>query len=211
MNPSVHDNENRQPTVLDTDQQQVAEVYAKALLSSTEPVGASEQVMEEFGSFVEAIRGSSRDARTFLQGIPRDDLIALIDRMLRGKVHQLLLNFLKVVAEHGRMNALETIYLAAVEQLDKLRNRVRVQVTTATPLEDSQAEALKNALRQQTGAEPILITRVNPDMIGGLIIQVGDTVYDGSVTAQLEQMRGRLIERSTHEIERRRDLVRTAG
>lgn len=211
MNPSLHDNEYRQPTVLDTDQQQVAEVYAKALLSSTEPVGASEQVMEEFGSFVEAIRGSSRDARTFLRAIPRDDLIALIDRMLRGKVHQLLLNFLKVVAEHGRMDALEMIYLAAVEQLDKLRNRVRVQVTTATPLEDSQAEALKNALRQQTGAEPILITRVNPDMIGGLIIQVGDTVYDGSVTAQLEQMRGRLIERSTHEIERRRDLVRTAG
>jgi len=211
VNPSLHDNEYRHPTVLDTDQQQVADVYAKALLSSTEPVGASEQVMEEFGSFVEAIRGSSRDTRTFLQDIPRDELIGLIDRLLRGKVHQLLLNFLKVVAKHGRMNALPAIYLAAVEQLDKLRNRVRVQVTTATPLEDSQAEALKNALRQKTGAEPILVTRVNPDMIGGLIIQVGDTVYDGSVTAQLEQMRGRLIERSTHEIERRRDLVRTAG
>lgn len=211
MNPSLHDNEYSQPTVLDTDQQQVAEVYAKALLGATEQVGASEQVMEEFGSFVAAVYSSSRDVRTFLQGVPRDDLVALIDRLLGGKAHQLLLNFLKVVADHGRMNALEAIHLAAVQLLDKLRNRVRVQVTTATPLADSQAETLKNALRQQTGAEPILVTRVNPDMIGGLIVQVGDTVYDGSVTAQLEQMRGRLIERSIHEIERRRDLVRTAG
>src|SRR5690606_1273922 len=167
--------------------------------------------MEEFGSFVEAVYGSSRDVRSFLQAVPRDDLRELIDRLLAGKAHQLLVNFLKVVADHGRMNALEAIYKAAVEQLDKLRNRVRVHVTTATPLADSQAEILKNALRQQTGAEPILITRVDPDMIGGLIVQVGDTVYDGSVTAQLENMRGRLIERSIHEIERRRDLVRTAG
>lgn len=211
MNPSVHDNEYSQPTVLDTEQQQVAEVYAKALLGATEQVGASEQVMEEFGSFVEAVYGSSRDVRSFLQAVPRDDLRELIDRLLAGKAHQLLVNFLKVVADHGRMNALEAIYKAAVEQLDKLRNRVRVHVTTATPLADSQAEILKNALRQQTGAEPILITRVDPDMIGGLIVQVGDTVYDGSVTAQLENMRGRLIERSIHEIERRRDLVRTAG
>jgi len=211
VNPSVHDNEYSQPTVLDTEQQQVAEVYAKALLGATEQVGASEQVMEEFGSFVEAVYGSSRDVRSFLQAVPRDDLRELIDRLLAGKAHQLLVNFLKVVADHGRMNALEAIYKAAVEQLDKLRNRVRVHVTTATPLADSQAEILKNALRQQTGAEPILITRVDPDMIGGLIVQVGDTVYDGSVTAQLENMRGRLIERSIHEIERRRDLVRTAG
>lgn len=212
MIPSLHDeSEFRHKTVLDTEQQQVAEVYAKALIGATESAGVSEQVLEEYGSFLEAVRASGRNVRTFLHGIPRDDLVELIHRMLSGKVHQLLLNFLKVVAEHGRMDALEAIYGAATGLLDKLRNRVRVHVTTATPLEDSQAEVLKDVLRRQTGAEPILVTTVDPEVLGGLIVQVGDTVYDGSVTAQLENMRGRLIERSIHEIERRRDLVRTAG
>ena len=55
MDPSLHENEYQYPTVLDTDQQQVAEVYAKALIGATEKASVSEQVLDDYGSFVDGV------------------------------------------------------------------------------------------------------------------------------------------------------------
>ncbi len=208
MDPSLHEHEYQHRTVLDTDQQQVADVYAKALIGVTEKAGVSDQVLADYATVVDAVDSLLPRAAVFVfGGIPRDDMLGVLDRTFGGRVHPLLLNFLKVLAEHNRLNCLRVIYMASTELLDKLRSRIRVKVTTATPLPDSKAEELKVILRRATGAEPVLISKVDSKVIGGLIVQVGDTVYDGSVMAQLEHMRTRLIDRSTHEIERRRDRV----
>ncbi len=73
------------------------------------------------------------------------------------------------------------------------------------PLPDDQLERLRNELRGALRREPILETRVDPDLLGGLVVQVGDWVYDSSVRSRVADIRNQLIERSSHEIQSRRN------
>jgi F-type H+-transporting ATPase subunit delta len=80
-----------------------------------------------------------------------------------------------------------------------------VEVRSAVPLPDDQRERLLNQLRATLQREPILQTRVDENLLGGLVVRVGDWVYDASVKTRLETIRHQLTERSSHEIQSRRD------
>jgi F-type H+-transporting ATPase subunit delta len=67
------------------------------------------------------------------------------------------------------------------------------------------ADALRDTLARTLAATPVLKLEVDPSLIGGLVVQVGDDVYDASVRSRLEQLRNRLLEGKTHEIQSRRD------
>jgi F-type H+-transporting ATPase subunit delta len=67
------------------------------------------------------------------------------------------------------------------------------------------AARIKQQLRDMLGGEPTLVRVVDPDLIGGVVLRVGDTVFDGSVAMRLARVRGQMINRSVHEIQRRRD------
>jgi F-type H+-transporting ATPase subunit delta len=73
------------------------------------------------------------------------------------------------------------------------------------PLDDVQREALRERLGRMLAATPLVTYEVDPALLGGLVVQVGDDVYDASVRSRLEQLRHRLIEGKTHEIQSRRD------
>ena len=88
------------------------------------------------------------------------------------------------------------------------KGRMEVQVATAAPLEEPQLEALKQQLGKLLGAEVVVKAEVDPSLIGGLVVRVGDTVYDGSVANQLAQLRQQMVDRSAHEIQSRRDRFR---
>ncbi len=89
---------------------------------------------------------------------------------------------------------------------DRRRGRVAVKVRTAAPLDQAQIEALRAKVAGLTqGGEPVLNVVTDPDLIGGLVVQIGDVVLDASVRNRLEQIRKRLIEGKTHEIQKRRD------
>ena len=79
-------------------------------------------------------------------------------------------------------------------------------------LEDSliagQLDALAVALRAATGGEPVIERITDAGLIGGIVVRVGDTIYDASVAAQLETVRQQMIDRSAHEIQSRRDRFR---
>ena len=82
---------------------------------------------------------------------------------------------------------------------------MRVELQTATPVDDGLSKNLEQSLRKLLGGEPLVEGSVNPDLIGGIVLRVGDTVYDGSVARQLHQVREQMITRSVHEIQSRRD------
>ena len=94
---------------------------------------------------------------------------------------------------------------------DEHRGRIRVQMATAAPLEDAIATNLSAVLHKMLGGEPQLEHSVDPELIGGVVLRVGDTVYDGSVARQLDQVREHMITRSVHEIQSRRDRFRHPG
>jgi F-type H+-transporting ATPase subunit delta len=75
---------------------------------------------------------------------------------------------------------------------------MRVTVTTAVPLPDDQRERLRQELREKYKKEPVLTTKVDPALLGGLVVKVGDWLYDASVRTRLTNIRKQLIERGSH-------------
>jgi F-type H+-transporting ATPase subunit delta len=188
-------------------------VYGKALLAATEKVGNTDEVMDELDQLIALLVKLPRIDEILASGmIANDRKVEMVERILAGRVTPLFLNFVKVVAAHGRGGFLRAIRKAVRDLRDQQQGRIRVQVTTAVPLDDGLTERIQNHLRGMLGGEPVLSKKVDPDLIGGLVFRVGDTVYDGSVATRLAQVKSQMIDRSIHEIQRRRDRVSpTAG
>jgi F-type H+-transporting ATPase subunit delta len=87
------------------------------------------------------------------------------------------------------LNDLATIYR---EILMDRQNLVRAEVTTATPLPAEKAQAIEQGLAAVTGKRVSMVTRVDKDIVGGVIARVGSTVYDASIATQLKKIRERL-------------------
>lgn len=193
-------------TDIDVGAYRVGVVYAKALLGAAHSAGQLQEVIDEIESFIEAVMPHPHLEELLGSGmISPEDKVAMIDRVFKGRASPLFINFLKVVAAHGRGGCLRAIVQAARDQVDEMKGRVRVQVITATPLEPQQEQPIVERLRALTKAEPVLVKVVDPNKLGGLIFRIGDTVYDGSVSSQLERARIKMIQRSVHEIQSRRD------
>jgi F-type H+-transporting ATPase subunit delta len=192
---------------VDVGAQQVATIYARALLDAAEANGQTEAALSELDSFVSDVFGAAPKLEAVLGSalISADEKCALLDKALHGKASPLFLNFLKVVARHGRLDILRPIHQAAHALYDRMRNVVRVQVASATDLGNDLKLQLTDSVRRMLGGSPVLETEVHPELVGGLMMRVGDTVYDGSIANRLEKVRQQMIERSVHEIQSRRD------
>jgi len=188
----------------------IAAVYAKALLGATEQAKASDSVLAEFDALVAEVLDAFPQVEELLGSyfVPQEEKESLLDRLLGGRASALLLNFLKVLARHGRLDLLRPIYRETRSLYDELQGRVRVEFITATPVEAPLMEQVRASLRGLLGGDPVVEHRVEPDLIGGAIFRVGDTVYDGSLAKQLENLRLQIIDRSVHEIQSRRDRFR---
>ncbi|HEY1599891.1 MAG TPA: ATP synthase F1 subunit delta [Pirellulales bacterium] len=195
------------PPVTDPGAQRVAGVYAKALLAAADKAGVAEATVDDLEAIDrEVLERFPRLVTVLASGfVNADEKRQIVDRTFAGRVSPLVLNFLRVLAQHERLDALRDIARAAREQYDVMRGLVRVEVTTATTLTDELAAKIKEQLRGMLGGEPVLMTSIKPELIGGVVLRVGDAVYDGSVAARLADVRGRIINRSVHEIQSRRD------
>ena len=200
-------------TAIDVGTQQVAAVYAKALLGASEKAGQTATVLAELDALVDDVLDPQPrlEALFASQLVGAHDKEGLIDRVFAPRLSQLTADFLKVLARHGRLGLVRAIRREAQAQYDVLRGRVRIAVQTATPLPDAQSQRLAAQLQKMLSAEPLLEASVEPSLIGGLVLRMGDTVYDGSVARQLAQLREQMIHRSVHEIQSRRDRFRLAS
>uniref|UniRef100_A0A7C2NSM0 ATP synthase subunit delta n=1 Tax=Schlesneria paludicola TaxID=360056 RepID=A0A7C2NSM0_9PLAN len=196
-----------QSVLEDPSVQSVAKVYAVALLDAAAKEGGVDAVLEEFGSFVADVLGPQPQFERLLCGAMTsvDDKLRLIDKVLGGRGTPLFVNFLKVLARHGRMDLVQGVWQAAQREQESRTGRVRVRVTSARPLSETALNHLTERLRQALAANPIVETAVDSQLVGGLVIRVGDTVYDGSVRNRLKQLRGKLRERCLNEVQRGRD------
>lgn len=185
----------------------VAGVYAKAFLGATEAAGQTEALVAELDSLVVDVLDQLPNLDTVLSSamVAHADKVRLIDQALGGRASPVLLNLLKVVSAHGRLGILRQIRTAVQTQYDELRGRVRVQVRTATPIDDQLAARIAQTVQAALGGYPVLERDTDPGLIGGVVLRIGDTVYDASVSTQLERMRTHMINRSIHEIQSRRD------
>lgn len=188
------------PTVFDSDTQHLGGVYAKALLGVTEKQGISDEVLEQFGSFLFDVMDKLPTLTSLLTSprVSHEEKVEVMDKAFGGRMHPVLLNFLKVVSRHGRVDCLRAIHAELLKQFNSARGRVEVQVDVAAPMSDEMVAEIKERLQAALQAEVALKTRVNPDVLGGLVIRVGDTVYDGSIANQLRRLEDSALGRTRH-------------
>jgi F-type H+-transporting ATPase subunit delta len=192
---------------VDVGAQRVARTYAQALLDAAEKRGQAQEVLDELESLVHDVFAAAPQFEGFLasRAIGRKRKPPVIRSAFQGRASDLFLNFLLVLNDHERLDLLRPILAAYRRLYEERTGHVRVRVKSAVPLPDDQRQRLEQELRAAFRREPILETRVDPDLLGGLVVQVGDWVYDGSVRSRLADIRNQLLERSSYEIQSRRD------
>jgi F-type H+-transporting ATPase subunit delta len=142
--------------------------------------------------------------------ISREDKLSVLDRVVAGWGSDLFANFLRVLARHDRLDLLAVILNQSRALLESRSGRRRVLVTSSRPLSDKEQRGIEQRLQSEFAFQPAIEVRVDSSLLGGLVIRVGDTVYDSSLRTRLKQLRGRLRQRSLHEIQSGRDRFSSA-
>jgi F-type H+-transporting ATPase subunit delta len=130
--------------------------------------------------------------------IPASRKRAVMEQLLsRSPVNPMVARVLLLLADRDRLVLLPDVAEAYRSRLMEHQQIVRAEVTTAVPLPPDRAEAFQRGLASTTGQQVQLEVRVDPSIGGGAVARVGSTVYDGSVTTQLERLRQQLVEAET--------------
>jgi len=172
----------------------VARRYARALLS----LGLEEGRHERFGEEIEQVAhalADSGEARDLVQNpsystAQRQGVIDTLSAQL--KLSPMVVNFLRLLVDRQRIAGLTTIARAYRELVDAQVGRVRAVVTSAQALSKDEAARVQQALAAATQRAIVLETRTDAGIVGGLVAQVGKTVWDGSLRTQLEKLREEL-------------------
>ena len=176
----------------------IARNYAETLLTVAQRHGGDKSVDEFAGAIDDVAEMLRRDPRVrqFLQ-TPRiglEDKKRAIRAAFGGRVPEHLLRFLLVVVEKRRQGLLPQIADEYRALVDELRGRTRAEITLATqPSEELQRE-LVQTLERRLGRDVLPTFRVDPSIVGGTILRVGDQILDGSVRRRLSALRRRLLE-----------------
>jgi F-type H+-transporting ATPase subunit delta len=194
----------------DVDAEKIAEVYAEAYLDAVIGQGGSiDDAVAEFASLVNVLKAQPKFEAVLVSAmVPTDEKVALLEKAIVAKATPLFWNFLQIVAKRNRLDLLLPIFVQAKIQLDERQQRIPVTITTATEIDTQLFATLSEKLRGVLGGEPVIRSVVNPDVLGGLVVRVGDTVYDASISAQLQSVCRQMIERSAQEIQSKRESFR---
>ena len=194
--------EARDKVLFDTGQQYLGTVYAKALLGAAEKVGNADLVVDELNSFVDDVLAKVSGLSSTLTSprVASEAKAAMLDKALGGKVSTEMLNFLKVVARHGRFDCLGAIRQAAQHQLNDLRGRVEVFLYAAQLPSHESIELISNRLKALLGKDIDLQVHVDQELIGGVKLRIGDTVYDASVANRLVRLKSELLSKTGQQL-----------
>ena len=171
--------------------QAAARVYAKALFDIGIETGSVGQIYDDLHGAYNALNGLDADLRAFfnLPQFRRSDKRRIINLAFEGKVGRPVLGLLHVLVEKRREPLLDNI----VDEFDRYRDRhegrVRARVVTARKLDDELLAALQRALEERTQKSVDLTETVDPEVLGGLRVNVGDRVLDGTLRRSLQDMR----------------------
>jgi len=169
--------------------------YARALLDVAVKEKADlEQVERELASVVSLFTEHKVLSQVLLNPVvPVPRKRAAMDALTaRGRLLPMVAKLLGLLAERDRLVLLPDLLAAYRDRLLDYRNVVRVEVTTTSPLAPEQFKAIEANLARASGRAVALSANVDPSIIGGVVTRIGSTVYDGSVTRQLERMKERL-------------------
>jgi ATP synthase F1 delta subunit len=169
--------------------QEIAEVYARSLFEVAKEHDEVDEIHDQLGEFADVL-DTNRELQMFFFSpyFSAEEKKDGIGKVVEG-ANEHFLNFLKLIAERHRVPALFRIrreYDALWREENKL---LEVRVTSAKPLDDELVSSIGKRIEEQTGRRIDLDANVDPDVIGGLVLRVGNLVMDASVRGRLERLR----------------------
>ena len=169
--------------------EEIARVYADALFGAAKDKGKLDAIREQLGAFADAL-AENRDLQLFFfspyfSSAEKQDGL---ERAITGAEPELL-NFLELLIEKHRMPVLFRIRRQFDSLWAKENKRLGVTVTSAVDLDPEVARRIGSEIEQQTGNQVELQSKVDPDILGGLVVQVGNMVLDTSIRNRLEKLR----------------------
>ena len=192
-------------SVFDVDVEKLARVYAQAALDAA---GDKEnEVLEELQATVTEVLDIHPEIEEVFSSalVSQDEKLGMLDRIFGSRLSATTLNFLKVLTKHDRLAVLRPVVRVAGQLWEQRSNRVPVLVELALDLDDSLHKEIVSSLRDSLGIDPVVTTKINPELIAGFVIRVGDKVYDASTRTSLEKSRQAMIERATETIQNQPD------
>jgi F-type H+-transporting ATPase subunit delta len=170
--------------------------YARAVFDVAMAERADvDAIAAELSSFVALVSGNEALQRVLNNpAIPAPRKRGVVEQLLaKAPVTPVLSRVLLLLADRDRLVLLPELDAAYRSRLMDHHQVVRARITTAMPLPEDRVAALRQGLAQATGRQVELAVQVDPSIVGGAVARVGSTVYDGSVTTQLEKMKERLV------------------
>ncbi|QDV73545.1 ATP synthase F1 subunit delta [Botrimarina mediterranea] len=187
-------------TVMDVTAERIARTYAQGFLGAAgddESVVADleavqAEVFAQHPQFAEAMRSAFVD---------HDVRVGMIDRVLGGRVAPVVVTLLKVLSDHDRMELVGEVARQARKLYEESNNRARVVIRLAHAVDDGLLKEIEDTIRQASGFEPIVSVEIDPDLVGGLEVRVGDKVYDGSVRTAFAKAHKAIVNQTVAAIE----------
>ena len=166
------------------------EGWAQAIFEVATAEGQLETTERDLFTVARAIADSNelRDALINPQ-LPADRKQGIIDDLVGGRAPDLIRSLISFIISQGRASDLPAIVDAFIERAAASRSRAVAEIRSAIPLDQKTVDRLTAALARATGKQLEVKTIVDPDLIGGVVAQVGDVVFDGSVARRLTDLR----------------------
>jgi F-type H+-transporting ATPase subunit delta len=169
--------------------EEIAEVYSRSLFAVAQEHGKLDEIREQLGQFADALQ-EQRDLAIFFFSPyfstpeKKDGLVRAVDGAEPALIH-----FLELLIEKHRMPAIFRIR-RHFERLWEQENKVlAVQISTATTLDDAIVEQIGDRIAQDTGQRIELTADVDPDILGGIVLRVGNSILDASIRNRLDNLR----------------------
>jgi F-type H+-transporting ATPase subunit delta len=203
----------KQDDVVNVTIEQVARVYAKAFIGFAAKASNTEGLVQELNSIVSDVL----DRFPKLEEVLKSSLVspeqkeALLDRVFGKVASAQVTNFLKVLSRHGRLELLRPIARQADKLFTEMSGIADVHIRVAAKLDDDIRKTIEARVEKAIGMKPRCYVTVDPDLIAGIVVRVGDRVFDGSLLTHLENARRKMIDRATDQIETRPDSFVSAS
>jgi len=169
--------------------EEIAEVYARALFEAADEAGVLDRVHDELNEFADALdQDQNLQLFFFSPYFSSEEKAEGVERLV-SDADEHTVNFLKLLAERHRMPVLARIRRVFNDLWAKENKLLPVSVTSAVKLDEGLVKDIGKRIEEQTGKRVELSSTVDPDVLGGLVVRVGNMVLDASVRNRLEQLR----------------------
>jgi ATP synthase F1 delta subunit len=169
--------------------EEIAEVYARSLFEVATEQDKVDSIREQLGQFADALT-ANREVSIFFFS-PYFSVQEKKDGLRRAVegADPIFENFLEALIERHRMPTIFRIRARFDVLYDKSHKKLPVTVTSAVPLDDELVQSLGRRISEQTGNEIEVASNVDPDILGGIVLRVGNFIMDASIRTRLEQLR----------------------